>query len=106
MRSAAEIATQMAAHVNSHAVSKAYGATLSPGDLMDAATAISDLERRIDAVGRQIADRAIRLETMVGPDFSTPARRSGAAGAADAPLTPAEAERVNRVINKMEEEDF
>ena len=112
MRDPAALAAQMAAHVNSHAVSKGYGATVTADDMMPGAVMITDLERRIDQVGQRIADQAARLEEMTGalgamPDPTTPARPAGAAGHADAPLDPIEIERVNRAIASIEEtEDF
>lgn len=112
MRDPATIAAGMAAHVNSHAVSKAYGSTVTAvtaDDMMPAAVVIADVEARIDQVGRDLADRAARLETLAGapgalsqPDFPCSARPDGAAGPTDSPLDPIEIERVDRVITAME----
>ena len=103
---AAQLAAQLAARYNGHAVTKAYGASVTAADMMPTATQICALESRIDGQRARIEDNRRRLEALIS-GTPTQAPRPAGAGPTDSPLDPIEAEHVNRVITAIEEaEDF
>lgn len=102
---AMEIAAALALRINGDSIVKGSGATISAADAYPAAVAIAEAEQRIDAAGRALADQSAALQSMLGPerpDFPC----TGAAAPADAPLSPAERERVAEIIATFEGEIF
>jgi hypothetical protein len=103
---AAEYAAILATAINWQMIRKGFGATVTAETTYPGALLLADAEARADRVAAALARLQTSVELLGMPDFTTPARPAGAAGHADSPLDPAEAERVNRVITTFEDEVF
>jgi hypothetical protein len=101
VRDPATIAAQLANSINGGMISKGAGASVTIETTYPAALLLADVEARIDAAGRDLAEMSGALGALSQPDFLSSARLTGAA---DGPLDAAEAERVSRITETFERE--